>query len=107
MATHNAKVLGRIPVTYRLCRTCEFWFLPDPDWLPEAYSRAISALDTGAVVRNRQVFHSIALPLRFLAANGRVVDWAGGAGLLTRMLRDCGFDAYWQDTYAENVFAQG
>jgi len=37
--------------------------------------------------------------------NGRILDVAGGYGLLTRMLRDRGFDAYSTDAYCKNLFA--
>ena len=30
----------------------------------------------------------------------------GGYGIMTRMLRDDGWDAYWHDEYAQNIFAK-
>lgn len=38
---------------------------------------------------------------------GRYLDTAGGTGLLTRLLRDMGFDAWWEDPYCKNVIAAG
>lgn len=105
--THTATVLGKYEAQYYMCTACDYWFIEDPFWLAEAYTKAISALDTGAAARNLAAVRSLRLPLRCLSRNGRVVDWAGGAGLLTRLLRDCNIDAYWQDSYADNVFAQG
>jgi hypothetical protein len=35
------------------------------------------------------------------------VDLAGGYGLLTRLLRDAGFEYYWSDPYCKNLFAVG
>ena len=36
-----------------------------------------------------------------------VLDIGGGTGLLTRLLRDVGFEAQWSDEYCDNIFAQG
>jgi hypothetical protein len=38
---------------------------------------------------------------------GRVVDYAGGFGILVRLLRDCGIDALWADRYCQNLVARG
>jgi hypothetical protein len=38
---------------------------------------------------------------------GKYLDFGGGYGVLTRMMRDHGFDFYHYDKYAENLFAQG
>lgn len=38
---------------------------------------------------------------------GRVVDYAGGLGILVRMLRDAGVEAHWADKYCENAVARG
>jgi len=35
------------------------------------------------------------------------LDFAGGYGILTRIMRDIGFDFYWNDLYTPNLFAQG
>jgi Methyltransferase domain len=41
------------------------------------------------------------------SGKGKYVDLAGGYGLLTRLMRDMGFDYYWTDRYAQNVLARG
>jgi 2-polyprenyl-3-methyl-5-hydroxy-6-metoxy-1,4-benzoquinol methylase len=38
---------------------------------------------------------------------GQYRDAAGGYGMLTRMMRDLGFDFYWSDAYCENLMARG
>jgi hypothetical protein len=35
------------------------------------------------------------------------LDVAGGYGLLTRLMRDVGFDFFWSDKYCKNLFARG
>ena len=37
----------------------------------------------------------------------KLLDWGGGPGLLVRMLRDIGIDAYNDDKYIKNHFASG
>jgi 2-polyprenyl-3-methyl-5-hydroxy-6-metoxy-1,4-benzoquinol methylase len=44
--------------------------------------------------------------LRFVPA-GACLDFGGGHGILTRLMRDYGFDFYHYDKYAENLFACG
>jgi hypothetical protein len=39
--------------------------------------------------------------------NGTVVDYAGGYGILVRMLRDVGVNALWSDRYSKNLLASG
>lgn len=39
--------------------------------------------------------------------HGRVIDHAGGCGLLVRLLRDAGIDARWRDKYSANLLARG
>jgi hypothetical protein len=39
--------------------------------------------------------------------NGKFLDFAGGYGILTRLMRDIGFDFYWADAYSENLVARG
>jgi 2-polyprenyl-3-methyl-5-hydroxy-6-metoxy-1,4-benzoquinol methylase len=46
------------------------------------------------------------LLLGMFGNGGTYVDYAGGYGLLVRMMRDVGFDFYWQDAYAQNLFAR-
>ena len=38
---------------------------------------------------------------------GKVVDFAGGYGILVRMLRDKGIDAYWSDQFTPNLLSRG
>ena len=34
-------------------------------------------------------------------------DYSGGYGIFVRLMRDMGFDFYWQDKHTENLFARG
>lgn len=90
------------------CTRCAFVQVEDPCWLEEAYENAINASDTGLVARNLANTNLVMATLSVLgAANDSVLDWAGGCGLLVRLLRDNGVDAFWSDLYSENILAKG
>jgi hypothetical protein len=48
-------------------------------------------------------------PLLYFSFNphGHYLDYAGGYGVFTRLMRDIGFDYYWQDPHTKNIFAEG
>lgn len=103
----SAKIIGR-SVEYYECPNCAYVQTGAPDWLEEAYASVINDCDTGLLVRNRI---SAGIVLGTLSAigkvRGRVVDCAGGYGILTRLLRDKGVDALWSDPYCQNLVARG
>ena len=106
----TAIVLGRHKATYAHCRSCGFLCAQQPNWLEDAYSSAISSLDTGLVWRNIVVSQKLSAVLFFLfgeRGNGRYLDIAGGCGMLTRLMRDNGFDFFWADRYSGNLLACG
>lgn len=95
-------------VSYYECDNCGYLQTEEPTWLPEAYASSINISDTGILVRN---FSNVNLVLSTLALVGKpdpkVVDYAGGYGILVRLLRDKGIDALWADPYSENLLARG
>jgi len=106
----TAIVLGKYEGAYNYCNKCGFLCANEPYWLEEAYSSAITFTDTGLVSRNVSVASRIAALLYFLLrerGDGRYLDIAGGYGLLTRLMRDYGFDFYWADKYCQNLMARG
>lgn len=103
-------VLRRHSALYEYCANCDYIFIANPFWLEEAYSDAIAASDTDIAARN--IFTAIRLAAMLyyglnMRGNGQFTDIAGGSGLLTRLMRDFGFDFYWSDLYATNMFARG
>lgn len=101
-------VLNKYHSAYLYCDTCGFLQTQEPYWLDEAYSDAIADADTGLVQRNIALSRSIAPILYLLSGSqGRYLDLAGGYGMLTRMMRDIGFDFYWSDKYCANLLARG
>lgn len=95
-------------VKYYDCAACGFFQTEFPHWLGEAYSSAINDADTGIMWRNlKNVPRVIGTLMAFGKLKGRVVDHAGGYGILVRLLRDRGIDARWQDKYCQNLVARG
>ncbi len=104
----QALILNRYNVTYFVCNTCGLLQTEPPYWLDEAYSEAIAVCDTGLVSRNVSISRKLAPLLYFLLdKEGRYLDVAGGYGMLTRLMRDIGFDFYWTDPYCTNILAKG
>lgn len=101
-------VLGRHLARYRRCTVCRLTQTQAPDWLDEAYASAIHPTDTGLLSRNVRACAIVATFLYLSRVGDRpVLDDAGGYGALTRLLRDSGFQAYWRDRQATNLFARG
>ncbi|MDW5562408.1 MAG: methyltransferase domain-containing protein [Methanomassiliicoccus sp.] len=104
----TALMMGRHPIEYRLCGTCGLLQTERPFWLNESYSATVNPSDTHLVVR--PIVHSrvvSSIILAFFDRGARFVDYGGGLGLFTRLMRDRGFDYYWMDPYGENLMAQG
>ena len=104
----HLKMLHSVEVSYFRCTRCEYVQTEQHHWLEAAYSSALSALDVGAVSRNKR-FEVVtqAIIQAFLNSDGRYVDYGGGHGLFVRLMRDRGFDFLWSDKYAENLYARG
>jgi Methyltransferase domain len=101
-------LLGHHDAIYYNCPACGLVFIPDPSWLDEAYSDAISSLDVGLLMRCQTLASRTAAIVRSeRAASGHFLDWAGGYGTLTRLLRDAGLDFRHNDPYCANLFAKG
>lgn len=104
----SATVLKKHQVGYFYCPECGFLQTEKPFWLEEAYRTAIADADTGLLQRNIHYSKKLASIIYFLLKReGAYLDIAGGYGVLTRLMRDYGFDFFWSDPYCENIFAKG
>ena len=104
----NAKVLGKYDVKYFRCTNCEYIFTEKPYWLEEAYKHAINIFDTGILERNLYFRKLVSILIYFFfERQKKFLDYAGGYGIFTRLMRDAGFDFYWDDPFCENIMAKG
>jgi hypothetical protein len=104
----SVKIMNIYSGDFFICPNCKFLFAGNPSWLQEAYKSAINLTDTGLVERNIS-FHKILSLIIYLLFDkkGEFLDYAGGYGLFTRLMRDTGFDFYWYDPYCENLLSKG
>jgi len=101
-------ILHRYDVQYYRCDACGLLQTEKPFWLNEAYDSAIADSDTGLVNRNISCAKKISSLLYLMGlSDKRLLDCAGGTGMFVRLMRDIGFDAFWQDPYCDNVHARG
>ena len=103
----SARLLRR-EVGYFECAACAYVQVEQPTWLEEAYTQALNDADTGIVRRSVRCTRIVTALLSVLGRlHQPMLDFAGGSGLLVRMLRDVGVDARWRDPHCTNVFARG
>lgn len=102
------KVLRAHQADIHHCPSCDYLFAVRPFWLEEAYHRVINVLDTGCLARAEATRAQTALPIYLLSGKeGQWLDYGAGHGVYVRRMRDIGFDFYWDDPKAENLFAGG
>jgi hypothetical protein len=95
-------------VKYFECDKCGYVQTEKPYWLSKAYEKSINKYDTGVLRRNNQNLKiMIAILIACGRLKGKILDFAGGHGILVRLLRDYGVNAFWQDKHSENLYAQG
>lgn len=100
------KILQKYDVTYHQCKKCDFIQTDEPFWLSESYSNAITSLDIGLIGRNlfyAQIIEEIIYS--HFNPNGKFLDFAGGYGMFTRLMRDKGFNFFHSDKFCSNIFA--
>jgi len=105
--------MGKYDVDCFQCDECGFVQAERPFWLEDAYKRPINILDAGYIARNIFYIKRLSMLFSFLfgkeVENGstRFFDYAGGYDVFVRMMRDVGFDYYWDGKYTQNLFASG
>jgi len=104
----NTKILNKYNINYFYCKECGFIQTQEPYWLDKAYEESINITDTGIMQRNLYLSKITSILLFFVFdKNAKFLDYAGGYGIFTRLMRDIGFDFYWYDKYSENLLARG
>jgi len=98
-------VLKRYKADYFLCGACGSLQVMEPTWLDEAYATENWAVDTGLVARNLEIACRINSFLSMSCdMNDEIIDFGGGTGLLTRLLRDMGRSVLCYDAYHKPLF---
>ena len=100
------RTIDHYDISYYKCTGCHSLQTEPPYWLSEAYSEAVIAIDPGAAQRVLDNFVLTRVVARIFDC-ARLLDYGGGAGLLCRLLRDAGWDAYSYDRYAPAGYAAG
>ena len=104
----SANLLKKYSVKYFQCSKCGYVQTEDPFWLEEAYYSSINDSDTGMMMRSFWNRNIAATMIYFLFdKKKKFLDYGGGYGVFVRLMRDIGFDFYWQDKHTENLFAKG
>ncbi|MFH1954711.1 MAG: class I SAM-dependent methyltransferase [Pseudomonadota bacterium] len=104
----DAKIMNKYIIDYFHCSNCGFLQTEAPYWLEESYKHPINPEDTGVLHRNVRLSKITSLLLFFLfKKSDKFLDFAGGYGIFTRLMRDRGLDFYWYDPYTQNLVARG
>ncbi len=104
----RGNVLSKYDVKYFKCTSCGYLFTENPYWLDEAYKNPINISDTGIMMRNIYFSKIVSVILYFcFDKSAKYLDYAGGYGIFTRLMRDIGFDFYWYDDFTKNLLARG
>lgn len=102
-------ILNKYEVSYFECSYCRSLQTESPYWLMDAYNDHAEKFDTGKASRTLENF--LILPSLYdlleIKQSSIFVDWGGGSGLLTRLMRDVGLNYYCYDLYSKSEFSQG
>jgi hypothetical protein len=101
-------ILNRYNISYFYCDNCGFIQTEEPYWLEESYKKSINKSDTGILSRNFYLSKLASIIIYFyFDKGGNFLDFSGGYGIFTRLMRDMGFNFYWYDPYTTNLFSKG
>lgn len=94
LAHHNAD--------YCECSLCGSLVIPNVHWLTDAYDEKRVDPDTGAAQRSiiSSLFIRAMQVAGIVSKAARIIDFGAGNGLLVRLLRDQGFDAWGYDNHS-------
>lgn len=101
------RVYGGAHAEYRECDECGTLQVDSPNWLDEAHRSPPAGSDIGAAQRALETRSFVRNPSRWKMVPSAccVLDYGAGSGILVRLLRDSGFDAWAYEPYAVPTFA--
>jgi len=101
-------LLQQHDVQYYQCICCQSMQTEKPYWLNQAYAPSNERFDSGQVTRSllnaaflNWLMRVVELP------NARLLDYGCGSGLLVRLLRDSGLDAWGLDSHSNPRLSLG
>jgi glycosyltransferase involved in cell wall biosynthesis len=105
----SKEILGQYNVGYFKCTYCKSLQTEYPYWLDEAYGVGAEKFDAGKATRTLENFFLLPSLLQLLGVPPKsiCVDWGAGGGLLTRLLRDVGYDVFSYDPHIASEFSHG
>lgn len=101
------EVLAKYRVGYYECSACGSLQTEQPHWLNEAYAIPGVHIDVGQAARIIQTWIRMCYLLESIGfkADRRCVDYGGSSGLLTRLMRDAGYDYFSYDAFDSSKYA--
>lgn len=105
----SGEALGKYKAEYYQCSGCGFIFIESPIWIEEAYNSPITVFDTGIINRNITMAQNVSILLKILFGKKKIrcLDFGGGYGIFTRLMRDQGYNFSWYDKYSDCLVARG
>ena len=101
----NKILFYKYEISYYQCESCQFVQTEKPYWLGESYHNAFTYIDLPLVRCIKETKKTALICQIFERENSKLLDYAGGYGVFSRLMRDIGFDFLWQDIYAQNIFS--
>ena len=93
---------------YYQCSECFYLFIKNPIWLSEQYSDSLGSQDTGFLQRNIVFARSLRFLLPLIvpySLKNQFLDYAGGFGTLTRLMRDYGYNFFSYDPFCKPIIS--
>lgn len=104
----RTKILYKYDVDYFRCVSCKFVQTEQAYWLEESYANPMNLTDTGIMLRNIRSSKIVtSIIVLFFRKEYSFIDYAGGYGVFTRLMRDIGFNFSWNDPYTKNLLSRG
>lgn len=101
----NLMILDKYQGEYYECINCGSLQISDVYWLEEAYRTGnLSSLDHGVIQRNLDNFCIVYFFSKIFSVK-KILDFGGGTGILTRLLRDYGLDSFFYDRHVAHSVA--
>ncbi|KAA5538896.1 class I SAM-dependent methyltransferase [Roseiconus nitratireducens] len=102
----TGRILGKYDVNFYRCDETGFIQTEEPYWLEEAYADVIAQQDSGLLARCLafRTVTSLLIKDNF-EPNDEFLDYGGGYGVFTRLMRDDGYAFHHYDPMCQNLFA--